>query len=87
MDTVERQSATRSLEEHGLLKHSTHHPTRRWHAALARAAADLVRGGDLRSDLRIPIAKALIEQLGTDIDDPQLAAMVELMLEFTEPTQ
>lgn len=36
-------------------------PTKRWHAALARAALELYREDETLTDLRTPIARALVE--------------------------
>ncbi len=53
--------------------------TRRWQAAMARAAVRLYeRGGGY--DLRVPIALALVEIYGADTPDEQLATLVEVML-------
>ncbi len=82
MGISERQEAVRCLAQHGLLDSGTQRPSRRWHGALARAARRLVEQGDQGEDLRIPVTLALIEQLGDEIDDHRLAAMVDLMLPF-----
>ncbi len=63
--------------------------TRRFQAAMARAAADLVRANEERFDLRIPVAAALLElhssraeggQRGQELSDDELARLVELVL-------
>ena len=54
--------------------------TRRWQAAMARAAFRLYASGDDASDLRLPIAFALVEVYGSDVPDEDLALYVEHML-------
>jgi hypothetical protein len=54
--------------------------TRRWQAAMARAAFRLYASGDDGSDLRLPIAFALVEIYGSDVPDADLALYVEHML-------
>jgi hypothetical protein len=46
--------------------------TRRWQAAMARAAYGLARAGDGGDDLRVPIAAALIELYGDHFGDKDL---------------
>lgn len=57
--------------------------TARWQAAMARAALRLQRDRAPWSDLRLPIAAALVEQY-PEATDPQLAALVEAMLPVEE---
>jgi hypothetical protein len=54
--------------------------TRRWQAAMARAALRLIRAGLDGDDLRVPIATALIELYGDELDDRAIADAVEIML-------
>jgi hypothetical protein len=54
--------------------------TRRWQAAMARAALRLRREGAPWQDLRLPIACALVELLGGDCTDEELVRCVELLL-------
>ena len=54
--------------------------TRRWQAAMARAAFRLYASGDDASDLRLPIAFALVEVYGSEVLDADLALYVEHML-------
>lgn len=63
--------------------------TRRFRAAMARAAADLVRRNEERFDLRIPVAAALLElhaagadrsQADQELTDEELTSLVELVL-------
>ena len=70
------------LESDGLLRREggRYRTTRRWQAALARAAYRLVHEEEPRSDLRVPIALALIERYGSDRPDEELARLVEIML-------
>jgi hypothetical protein len=53
--------------------------TRRWQAALARAAVRLQRMGAPWRDLRLPIASALLE-LYPDATDEELARRIEALL-------
>lgn len=53
--------------------------TRRWQAALARAAQRLLAAGAPDRDLRLPIAAALVE-LFPGCTDAELADRVEAML-------
>ena len=54
--------------------------TRRWHAAMMRAASDLRRLRDEREDLRVPIATALAQMVGDEVEDDDLCALVDAML-------
>jgi hypothetical protein len=54
--------------------------TRRWQAAMARAAFHLVRTTEGGDDLRLPIAYALVEIYGAELADAGMAALVEHML-------
>ncbi len=54
------------------------HTTRRWHAAMARAAIRLYATGAPWQDLRLPIATALAEVF--DLDDETLVRYVDAML-------
>jgi hypothetical protein len=57
--------------------------TRRWQAAMARAALDLLEcGADANdgNDLRVPIAVALIDIYGADTSDDRIAELVAVML-------
>lgn len=77
-DVLGRLAADDLLRREG----DTYRTTRRWQAAMARAAVRLYeegRRGD-PSDLRVPIALALVEIYGADTPDDTLAEYVELML-------
>lgn len=61
--------------------------TRRFQAAMARAAAEAVRRREQRFDLRIPVAAALLELVeagangnGEHLSDELLASLVELVV-------
>lgn len=54
-------------------------PTRRWHAAMARAARRLALAGAPWKDLRLPMAVALVELRG-DLADDEIARRVEALL-------
>jgi hypothetical protein len=53
--------------------------TKRWRAALARAALELAQSGCDRDDMRLPIALALYRIFG-DTDSDGLAAKVDAIL-------
>jgi hypothetical protein len=53
--------------------------TRRWQAAMARAALRLHRTGAPWADLRLPIATALVETV-RDLTDEEVAGCVEVLL-------
>jgi|HubBroStandDraft_6_1064221.scaffolds.fasta_scaffold69528_3 hypothetical protein len=53
--------------------------TRRWQAAMARAALRLLGAGQDGDDLRVPIASALIEIYGDDLDDEAVADAIAVM--------
>ena len=55
-------------------------PTRRWHAALARATLHLIRAGEDGDDLRVPIAAALLQLYGEELDDETLTRAIAIML-------
>lgn len=54
--------------------------TRRWQAAMMRAASKLVTSAPGDEDLRVPVAMALLELLGDDVADEVLAEFVEALL-------
>jgi hypothetical protein len=70
------------LEADGVVRRDGdgHRTTRRWQSAMARAAFRLYAAGDDGSDLRLPVAFALVEIYGTVLPDAELAALVEHML-------
>jgi len=70
------------LEADGLVRRDAARlrTTRRWQAAMARAALRMYRDGDGGDDLRVPIAAALIEVYGVDLDDESLVAAIAAML-------
>jgi hypothetical protein len=77
----ERELQTRLLTDGLLLSaESGLRSTRRWHAAMSRAALRLVRAGLDGDDLRLPIAAALIEIYGDELDDAAIADAVAIML-------
>lgn len=53
--------------------------TKRWQAAMSRAALRLHTEGETLTDLRVPIAAALLEAY-EDVSDDSLADAVTLML-------
>jgi len=66
----------------GLLRHnaSALRTTRRWQGAMARAALRLLRSGQDGDDLRVPIASALLEIYGDQLDDDVLAHAIAVIL-------
>lgn len=72
----------RRLEGDGLLRSEAEvrRTTRRWQAAMARAAFRLYGESDPHSDLRVPIALAFVEIYGDAIDEAEMASLVEAML-------
>jgi hypothetical protein len=80
---MDGDAAVQRLESDGLAVKHERGPlrtTRRWQAAMARAAMHLYEAGDAGSDLRVPIARALIEIYGMCLGDDELADLVEAML-------
>ena len=74
----EAELETRLVED-GLLS-SDGRATHRWHAAMARSALRLIHAGLDGDDLRVPIAGALIELYGDELDDAALVNAIEVML-------
>lgn len=70
------------LEHDGLVHRvrDRYRTTRNFQSAMARAASRLYRAGDAGSDLRVPIASALLEIYGDRLSDDALAARTEAML-------
>lgn len=71
------------LEQDGLLRkeRSVHRTTRRWQAAMARAALRLFHTDGARDDdLRIPIACALLEIYGPEATRERIAELTETMV-------
>jgi hypothetical protein len=68
------------LEADGLVHAggSTRRTTKRWQAAMARAAARLYESP--HEDLRAAVAFALVELYGTAFDDEAIATALEVML-------
>ena len=54
--------------------------TRRWQAAMARAALDLLARNDPSEDIRVPITYALLQLYGNTISDNDLFDLVTAML-------
>lgn len=75
---------TQHLEAAGLLWRDgdDYRTTRRWQGAMARAAWRLLSSGDRGEDgdLRLPVAHALMELLGNELPDEELARCVEVMV-------
>ncbi len=80
-DLLDRFAADDLLRREG----DIYRTTRRWQAAMARAAVRLYeQGGDGGNDLRVPIALALVDIYGADTPDDTLAGWVEAMLPIEE---
>lgn len=69
------------LERDGYLERTSDgwHTTKRWQAAMSRAALDLYSAGETLTDLRVPIAAALVDCY-SDAPAEELADAVGLML-------
>jgi hypothetical protein len=80
--TPELDAARSRLEESGFIHWdgARWRTTRRWQGALSRASLRLIRDGEAREDLRIAVAAALIEGLGADLPDEELAALITAIL-------
>ena len=78
------EAALELLEADGLLRreNSCHRTTRMWQAAMSRAAWMLLSAGDdgSESDLRAPIVLAALELYGDQLEDHEIARLVELLL-------
>jgi len=70
------------LEADGLIRREGegYRTTRRWQAAMARAAFHLVRTSDGGGDLRLPIAYALVDLYGTELANSDMARFIEALL-------
>ncbi|MDB4928617.1 MAG: hypothetical protein JWM10_1101 [Myxococcaceae bacterium] len=68
------------LEADELLRRdgSGHRTTRRWQAAMARAAFRLMRAGAADDDLRLPVACAIVE-FYQDLPNDELARLLEVL--------
>jgi hypothetical protein len=77
----QQQSAMVRLETDGLITPigDSHHTTKRWQGAMARAAARLYDVRDPGQDLRVPVAHAMLE-IFPGAPDEELAALIEAML-------
>jgi hypothetical protein len=77
-----RHDVLSRLEADGLLerRNGAHRTTRRWQAAMARAALRVLRAQGDGDDLRVPIIEALVELYGPDVSDEGLTTFVEAML-------
>lgn len=78
----EDPEALATLEAQGLIHWTgaSYRPTRRFRGAMMRAALALMESDDDGSDLRIPIATALIDVLGAELGDAEIARLVAAML-------
>lgn len=54
--------------------------TRRFQGAMMRASLRLMAGGDPGTDLRVPIAAALVELLGDELSEAEIARLVAAAL-------
>jgi hypothetical protein len=70
------------LEADGVLRREgeRYRTTRRFQAAMARAAFHLVRTTDEEGDLRFPIAHALVELYGAELSDSEMLQLIEQLL-------
>lgn len=77
----ELHESRRRLEADGLIegRGAELRTTRRWQAAMARAAYQSVAAGESSSDLRVPMVRALLE-FYPELPDPGLATLLEVLL-------
>jgi hypothetical protein len=70
------------LQADGIVRRDgdSYRTTRRFQAAMARAAFHLVRTSDEEGDLRFPIAHALVELYGTELPDAEMLQLIEELL-------
>lgn len=93
LERHDRDEAVRQLIELNVVRSDggSLRTTRRFQAAMARAAARLARANEARFDLRIPIATALLELHATRAaeapTDDALARLVEVVLPIEAPEQ
>ena len=89
--SVERRAASREATEapalvrlaaDGLIERqeAAWKTSRRFQRAMARAAGALYEAGDPGDDLRVPIALALMDVYGGEVQDEILAELIETML-------
>jgi hypothetical protein len=76
-----RERALSRLARDGLICRvkDEHRTTRRWQGAMMRAASRLMVSGDDLSDLRVPVAAAIVEIYGGELGDTELTHLVEVM--------
>lgn len=75
----ELEQALQRLEADGLIVCSAEagmRTTKRWQAAMRRAAARLVILGETQGDLRVPVTMALLELYRGTISDEELVELV-----------
>jgi hypothetical protein len=75
-DVIARLVADGLLER----RDGNYRTTRRWQAAMARAAFRLLRSHGDGSDVRVPIVEALVELYGPGVSDQGLASFVQEIL-------
>lgn len=82
MPSSGNSQALARLEADGFLERASGRPrtTRRWQAAMMRAAAKLYGTQADEADLRLPVAMALLECYGADLSDREIADLTEAML-------
>jgi hypothetical protein len=81
--SLRAEETLQQLERDGLLRReqARFRTTRRWQAAMARAALRLSRTEEVRDDdLRIPIVSALLELYGEALSRERIVELVEVML-------
>lgn len=79
-----KQAALARLEAGGLVcrEEGRLRTTRRFHAAMARAALRLLEAQEAQHDLRLPVAHAVLELFGPDCPDAEVVLYVELLAEL-----
>ena len=78
----EARAALARLEADGLVFRAAENwkTSRPWQRAMARTAARLYEAGDPGADLRVPIALAMLDTYGSELDEELLAGLIEAML-------
>jgi hypothetical protein len=79
---TDTSSLRQKLQRDGLIEERAGQwrTTSRWMGAMSRSALSLLTRGERGSDLRVPIALALVDVYGEEASEDELAALVEVML-------
>jgi len=79
----EIEAAYKQLTRDGLIRFGELGPEtgKRWQGAIMRATADLIKGGDKGTDVRVPFVHALLSIYGTSKTESELSNYVFVMME------